>query len=105
MTPKQFIDHLEYFTSDMVKTAKKKNSDYAAGADPFANFRVVEKLGISSVEAGILTRMSDKLSRLISFTKKGSLEVKDESIHDTLKDLANYAAILSAYYEEVRKGG
>lgn len=35
--------------------------------------------------------MGDKLARFKSLTKSGVQEVKDESIRDTLIDLANYA--------------
>ena len=36
-------------------------------------------------------RLGDKLARFKSLTKSGVQEVKDESIRDTLIDLANYA--------------
>ena len=36
-------------------------------------------------------RLGDKLARFKSLTKSGGQEVKDESIRDTLIDLANYA--------------
>jgi len=40
--------------------------------------------------------MVDKISRAGNLIKKQA-EVKDESIHDTLRDLANYALILDQY--------
>lgn len=36
-------------------------------------------------------RLTDKLNRLCSLTKNFSQRVEDESIEDTLKDLANYS--------------
>lgn len=36
-------------------------------------------------------RLKDKLNRLCSLTKNSSQRVKDESIEDTLKDLATYS--------------
>ena len=36
-------------------------------------------------------------------TRKETLEVKDESIKDTLLDLANYALITHILYEEVQE--
>lgn len=85
----------------MLSIAKAKNADYTgASNDPFANFRLVEEIGICSVEQGMLTRMSDKLSRLASFTKQGTLQVKDESVTDTLLDLANYCILFAAYLED-----
>jgi hypothetical protein len=82
---------------DMADTCKKKNADYTGDQDPFRNFALVEKLGIASTEQGFMTRMADKLSRLSTFISKGQLQVKDESVQDTLLDLANYCVLLSVY--------
>lgn len=73
----------------------RKNKDYAGHttADPFANFRLSEASGLCSTEAGILVRLSDKLSRLASFLKRGELQVKDESVEDTLLDIINYSVL------------
>ena len=69
---------------------ERKNKDYTGGSDdPFANFKSVEVLGIST-EVGFLTRMMDKMKRIASFVHKGELAVKDESVTDTLQDLSNY---------------
>lgn len=82
--------------------AKAKNSDYTGGKDPFANFRLVESLGICSVEKGILVRMCDKMSRIAALLEKEA-KVKDESIQDTLMDLCNYSAILSNYLDSKKE--
>jgi len=67
--------------------------------DPFGNFNRVDQLGICSTEQGFLTRMTDKFCRIISFVQKGELLVKEESVQDTLHDLANYCALMSGYIE------
>ena len=36
-------------------------------------------------------RLTDKLNRLCALTKSGEQRVQDESIEDTLRDLANYS--------------
>ncbi len=41
---------------------------------------------------GILVRVNDKLERLINLTQKNK-EPKNESIEDSLKDIANYCII------------
>ena len=103
MTREELQQFQQGFFNDCLATSRAKNNDYTgAGDDPFANFRIVEHNGISTTEAGMLVRMSDKMSRLATFAKKGVLEVKDESVTDTLKDLANYAALLAAYIEDKR---
>lgn len=87
----------------MRSITEKKNSDYTgASENAFANFQNAEALGICSLEAGILVRMTDKMSRLASFIKKGSYEVADESFEDTCLDLANYAIILAAAAADAR---
>lgn len=75
---------------------QRKNADYSGqkGADPFANFRRCEAMGICSTEAGTLTRMCDKMSRLSSFIERGELSVKEESVRDTCEDLINYSILL-----------
>lgn len=82
----------------MMEVTKRKNADYTGEtSDPFANFTKVEALGITDTERGFLVRMTDKMARITSFVQKGELQVKDESVQDTLLDLANYAVLLSAY--------
>lgn len=96
----------EYFkekTGLMVSIMEKKNADYAGdGEDAFANFSRVAALGIASTEVGFLTRMIDKFCRIASFVKKGSLAVKEETVEDTLIDLANYALLMAAYIKSKR---
>lgn len=100
-------DYLEFFkttTENMLEITKRKNKDYAGDGDPFANFCVVESVGIASVEQGFLTRMCDKLSRITNITKSGQTHVKDESVTDTLIDLANYSILMAAYLKSKNVG-
>jgi hypothetical protein len=85
-----------------IEIAEAKNADYANEDDPFQNFRGVEVLGIS-VEDGFLTRMSDKLARVSNLVRRDPA-VADESVLDTLSDLANYAILLRVYLEQERMG-
>lgn len=68
-------------TEQMLQTYIKKNRDYGGAFE-----RGMERDGIISA----LTRMYDKLDRLHSLKDKDP-EVVEESIQDTLLDLANYA--------------
>lgn len=61
---------------------KAKNHDYG---DSFGD--TYKKLGIISA----VTRLSDKMNRLMSLAVKHDAQVKDEKIEDTLLDMANYA--------------
>lgn len=59
---------------------KAKNKDYG---DSFSSLR-------KEFPEAILIRLGDKYNRLKALMKNGKAEVKDESIEDTLLDLANY---------------
>ena len=76
-----------------------KNHDYSGEGDPFQNFKESEKMGIPAWK-GCLVRISDKFSRICNFANSEELLVKDESVEDTLKDLAVYALICIILYRE-----
>lgn len=97
MTKRQtFVQQHGALCDELKEITVRKNADYtgAGGDNPFHNFTQVESLGICSTSQGFLTRMTDKLSRIASLTVTGKQMVKDESIEDTLKDLANYSLIM-----------
>lgn len=77
------IDAFNIITDEMMDLYAKKNKDYGSSFDK------------SLDEDGLLVskiRLSDKLSRFANLIKNESL-VKDESVRDTLIDLANYAVM------------
>lgn len=77
-----------------------KNTGYAGYSDdPWANFRQCEAFGIDALD-GVLTRMSDKWSRLQSLWRNPERDQVGEPIQDTLKDMAAYALILVCLMEE-----
>jgi hypothetical protein len=73
----------EDIAKDLIELHRKKNSDYGNAAH-----ESYKEFGITSY----VIRLNDKLSRLKALTKPGAtMKVQDESIIDTLKDLAAYA--------------
>ena len=105
MTKEQYLSFHEACCKKMVEITKVKNADYTGSTnDPFANFRLCELLDIATTEQGFLTRMTDKLSRINSFRQKGDLQVRDESVEDTLLDLANYCILMAGYLRSQRRG-
>jgi hypothetical protein len=103
MTKEELVLFAEMFFTKNINIMKAKNADYSGGAsDPFANFKGVGILGIDPNE-GFLTRMMDKMMRISSFVKKGELQVKDESVADTLSDLANYCMLMAAYIQDCKE--
>lgn len=98
-TQQEFLARMEQLYARNVSISRAKNSDYATTADPFANFKVCEALGIPA-EVGIVVRLSDKLARVSNLIQPGRVaQVVDESILDTLSDLANYSMILRMLIE------
>lgn len=99
MNREEYFKFHEAMTEKMNAITRAKNADYtgAAGDDPFANFNRVASLGVCSTEQGFMVRMLDKYMRINSFVQKGFLNVKDESVEDTLLDLANYAILFAGY--------
>lgn len=78
---KRFVQLVEH----MAATYSRKNADYG------------DSFGVSVRKYGPiagLTRISDKFNRLESLILKKEQHVADESITDTLLDLANYSMLL-----------
>lgn len=93
-----FINRLTELYNENIEISKKKNNDYSGpNRNPFANFRIAETYGIPA-EKAILVRMSDKMARIATALDR-ELLVDDETVSDTLKDLANYSMILLMYLE------
>ena len=69
------------------ETFLKKNKDYG---DAFATYGPI----------GVIVRIGDKISRLMSVTKSGINFVEDETIRDTLMDLHNYSAMAVMLLDE-----
>lgn len=72
---------------------------YANDTNPFQNFMDSADFAGTTVAEGILTRIGDKFSRLkntIARRTEGQFqdEYTDESLLDTVKDIANYTCIL-----------
>jgi hypothetical protein len=88
------VDSFMDITTNMAKTYAAKNHDYGNSFD-----RSLNKFGLI---AG-LVRMGDKMNRLESLVNKKAM-VKNESIKDTLLDLANYA-IMTVMWLNKRETG
>lgn len=77
----------------MGDTHEKKNSDYATESEPLKNLISSEKYFNLSAPTGVAVRMADKWDRFCNILQKGSTSVENESIKDTLLDLANYCLL------------
>lgn len=77
-------ERFKEITQEMAKTFEKKNHDYG---DSFS--QSIEEFGYV---AGVV-RISDKFNRLKNLMKEEA-QVSDESVIDTLTDMANYCIML-----------
>ena len=92
-TPMKKYERHSEITKQLNEIYIAKNTDYG---DAFGD--AFKKLGIISA----VTRIADKTNRLMSLSAKTESErnVKDETIKDTLTDLANYAIMTLIEMEE-----
>ena len=95
--------------TEMAELHARKDGDYA-GSKPLSNFDASESFGIPAYK-GVLIRMSDKWSRITTLLKNENLMdyqandplVKDETIEDTLMDLAVYSLITIILRKEFKE--
>lgn len=75
-------------TSQMLDTYNKKNHDYG---DSFN--KGCDKFGIVSA----ISRLDEKMDRLTTLYPNAEIAKVNESLEDTLLDMANYAVMLVMY--------
>ena len=101
MTKSEYFKFAHTFFDNCIRISEKKNADYTGlSDDPFSNFTFVENMGVKT-EQGFITRMGDKLKRIASFTERGELSVQNESVMDSLSDLANYCCLMAGYIKSI----
>lgn len=84
---KSIVQQLLSVHSEGIHLFIKKNADYG---DAFATYGPI----------GVLVRMGDKINRLLSITKNGTVQVQSESMRDTLIDLHNYSTMAIMLIDE-----
>lgn len=83
-------DKFKAIIDELFETYKKKNSDYGNSFD-----KSIDEWGLQAAAF----RMDDKMNRFKNLVKNGTFKVKDETVVDTLKDLANYCIMTAMYLE------
>ena len=83
---------------ELAELHSRKNHDYAATADPLSNLRMAETFGVPAWK-GVLVRMSDKWSRITQLVS--GKQPKNESLKDSLLDLAVYSLLTIVLLEEL----
>lgn len=79
---------------ELTETYEKKNADYGNSFE-----KSLDKHGLIAA----IVRMDDKMNRVINLNKADEQLVNDESVRDTLMDLANYA-IMSVMWLDTKSG-
>lgn len=79
----------------------RKQHDYGATTDPFANVRASQDFGVRPW-IGALIRLNDKINRLKRFAERGTLA--NETALDSMVDIAVYALIAAILYTEFDSG-
>lgn len=83
------------YTDHLAETLQEKNKAYG---DSFT--KSVDDYGLKVI--GI--RLSDKYSRVKHLVNSGELKENDESLEDTLLDMAGYSILALKYLEEYKNG-
>jgi len=98
------VDGFENVLLEMSSLHKRKNQDYGSEEDPFANVRASQEFGVPDW-LGSIIRANDKMTRLKTFARKRTLA--NETVEDSLLDLANYAVIALVLFRqsEMAHGG
>ena len=86
--------------SEMAELHCKKAADYGSDQDPLANIRASEEIGIPAWK-GAWLRAKDKVQRIDAFCCRGILV--NDSVDDSLMDLAAYSLIALVLLQEERK--
>ena len=79
------------YTNNLAEILQEKNDAYG---DSFT--KSVDEDGLLVLKI----RLGDKLNRVSSLIKRGELKENDESLEDTLLDMAGYAILGLKYLEE-----
>lgn len=87
------VERFTEITNNMAKIHAAKNHDYGNSFE-----QSLDKFGL----VASVVRLGDKMNRIESLTKKEA-QVKDESIKDTLLDMANYA-IMTVMWMDKKSG-
>jgi hypothetical protein len=106
MTVEQQQTHLNEFTDQMGRIICSKGNDYAgqnATTDRLNNFKVVAAITNTTPQQACLNLIATKVARLGVLFSSGKLP-NNESIQDSVIDLACYTALLDMILSEQAEG-
>jgi hypothetical protein len=80
---------------------KRKNSDYAS-VNPFENFQVTAHFANMDTTSTFAFHLANKLTRIKNLLTKDP-DVVEESIEDSINDMANYCQLMLAYIRHEKR--
>lgn len=86
-----YDNHFKKYTDNLADILQAKNQAYG---DSFT--KSVDKFG----KTVIAVRLSDKFNRICNLINRGELKENDESLEDTLLDMAGYSILALKYLKE-----
>lgn len=98
MNLEQQEKHFDAVVSEMRSIIFKKGNDYA-NTDRLSNFKLAGAIAGLNAELNCLSLIATKVARLGNLLNKEG-KPNNESIHDSLIDLANYSVLLDMILEE-----
>jgi hypothetical protein len=93
MNQQEQIKHFESFTNQMKEILFKKGNDYA-NTDRLSNFKLAGSICQLKAEQNCLSLIATKVARL-GVLLNSEKTPDNESIQDSVLDLANYSVLLS----------
>lgn len=94
MNYQQRKDRAAQFCIILQETLNKKGNDYASNEEAFSNFRNTANCLKIRPEKVFLSEIIKKVSRIVELLEK---EAANESIYDSVLDIAGYACLLDGY--------
>ena len=101
MTKQEQEAHFEEMTQKMKQILLSKGDDYA-NTDRLSNFKLAGGISGLNAELNCLSLISTKVARL-GVLLSSDKTPKNESVQDSVLDLANYAILLSMILEDKNK--
>lgn len=93
MTQEEQVKHFEVITTQMKEILFKKGNDYA-NIDRLSNFKLAGGICGLKAEQNCLSLIATKVARL-GVLLNSDKDPNNESIQDSVLDLANYSVLLS----------
>jgi len=98
MTKKEQIAHFGYITGEMERVLFSKGDDYA-NTDRLSNFKLAGAITGGNASTNCLNLIATKVARL-GVLLNSDKKPNNESIEDSVLDLANYSVLLSMIINE-----